>query len=84
MKITRRDFIPLAGVGALAGYAGWQSRTTPTAGIPQSAAVAIVKAASYSHDLASRMVEGIRECGLNVRGKKILLKPNLVEYIPGT
>ena len=46
--------------------------------------VAVVKAASYSADLVSRMLEGIRECGLDVRGKKVLLKPNLVEFDPAT
>ncbi|MEQ1949548.1 MAG: DUF362 domain-containing protein, partial [Bryobacteraceae bacterium] len=47
-------------------------------------AVAIVKADSYSHDLASRMLEGIRECGLDVKGKTVLLKPNFVEFDPNT
>lgn len=42
--------------------------------------VAVVKAASYSDDLVSRILEGIRECGLDVKGKKVLLKPNLVEF----
>src|SRR5207247_2309350 len=31
-----------------------------------------------------RMIEGIRECGLDVRGQKVLLKPNLVEFDPAT
>ena len=44
--------------------------------------MAIVKARSYSDDLVKRMLEGIRECGLDVRGLKVLLKPNLVEFDP--
>ena len=31
-----------------------------------------------------RMREGIRECGLDVRGKTVLLKPNFVEFDPNT
>ncbi len=46
--------------------------------------VAVVKADSYSHDLENRMREGIRECGLAVRGKTVLLKPNFVEFDPKT
>jgi uncharacterized protein (DUF362 family) len=46
--------------------------------------VAVVKASSYSDDLAQRMIAGIRECGLEVRGLKVLLKPNLVEFDPAT
>jgi uncharacterized protein (DUF362 family) len=30
------------------------------------------------------MLEGIRQCGLEVRGKRVLLKPNLVEFDPTT
>jgi len=48
------------------------------------APVAVVKADSYSHDLENRMREGIRECGLDVRGKTVLLKPNFVEFDPNT
>jgi len=84
MKIRRRDFFPLAGAGLLAGYAGWEgarSRRNLPAG---SSPVAIIKASSYSDDLAERILKGVRECGLDVRGQKVLLKPNLVEFDPNT
>lgn len=81
--MTRRDFLPLAGAGLLAGYAGFKGAATgpKRAG---SAAVAVIKAKSYSDDLVSRMLQGVRECGLDVRGQKVLLKPNLVEFDPAT
>ena len=84
MKIRRRDFFPLAGAGLLAGYAGWEgarSRRNSPAG---TSPVAIIKASSYSDDLAERILQGVRECGLDVRGQKVLLKPNLVEFDPNT
>jgi uncharacterized protein (DUF362 family) len=84
MKFTRRDFIPLTAAGALAGYAGLQARKAPARRLTGSSVVAVVKAASYSQDLVSRMLEGIRECGLNVRGQRVLLKPNLVEFDSAT
>lgn len=84
MKLTRRDFIPVAGVGLLGGYAAWDAKKQTLHRVAGTSAVAVVKASSYSDDLAGRMLEGIRECGLDVRGKKVLLKPNLVEFDPNT
>jgi uncharacterized protein (DUF362 family) len=82
--ISRRDFLPLAGAGLFAGYAGFKGGKKERVDRTGSSAVAVVKAASYSADLAGRMREGIRECRLEVRGLKVLLKPNLVEFDPNT
>jgi hypothetical protein len=49
---------------------------------PQSR-VAILHEDSYSGPLDRTLIEGIRLFDLNLRGKTVLLKPNLVEYIPG-
>jgi uncharacterized protein (DUF362 family) len=46
--------------------------------------VAILHADSYEGPLDNTLIEGLRLFGLDLRGKAILLKPNLVEYIPGT
>ncbi|MBI3681532.1 MAG: DUF362 domain-containing protein [Acidobacteria bacterium] len=72
---TRRAFFPLAGAALAAGC----SRTRRA-----NSAVFIAKAASYTADLARLMESGIQACGLEVRGKNILLKPNLVEFDPAT
>ena len=45
--------------------------------------VAIIKAAAYSDKLDGIIYEGLRLFDLPLRGKTVLLKPNLVEYIPG-
>ena len=84
MKITRRDLLPVAGAAALAGYAAWDGRRTAPRKLAGKSAVAVVKAASYSVDLAAKITAGIQECGLDVRGMKVLLKPNLVEFDPNT
>jgi uncharacterized protein (DUF362 family) len=84
MKITRRDFFPLAGAGLLAGYAAHDAKKQTLHRITGTSAVAVVKASSYTDDLAGRILAGIRECGLDVRGKNVLLKPNLVEFDPNT
>ncbi len=44
------------------------------------APVAIIKAKDYSVGLTRQILDGIRACGLEVKGKRILLKPNLVEF----
>lgn len=47
---------------------------------PGRSRVAILKAAGYDRDLTSVILDGIKSCGLEVPGKRVLLKPNLVEY----
>lgn len=86
MKITRRGVLTGAGAALVAGYAGWDGRRNRPAVTngSRTSAVAIVKARSYSEDLAGKILEGIRQCGLDVRGQRVLLKPNLVEFDPNT
>ncbi len=38
----------------------------------------------YSDDLAQVIGRGLTELGIDVRGRRVLLKPNMVEYEPGT
>ena len=45
--------------------------------------VAILDADSYAGSLEERIRDGLRLFGLELRRKTALLKPNLVEYIPG-
>lgn len=87
MTISRRDLLAGAGVAALGGYAAWDGkrrRPAPLPPVAEKSAVAVVKASSYSVALTQRILEGIRACELNVRGKHVLLKPNLVEFDPST
>src|SRR5580658_8647659 len=87
--MTRRKFALLSGAAVAGAYGGIklqkvQKPPTLSDGPVGNSAVAIIRARSYSDDLVSRMLEGIRQCGLDVRGKRILLKPNLVEFDPVT
>src|SRR5438270_3577364 len=80
--MTRRNFLPLAGAAVVGAYAGikLQRPSKLPEGPSGNSAVAILRARSYADDLVSRMLEGIRACGLDPRGKRVLLKPNLVEF----
>lgn len=46
--------------------------------------VAILRAESYSQSLFATLRYGLNSFHLNVRGQTVLLKPNLVDYIPGS
>jgi uncharacterized protein (DUF362 family) len=46
--------------------------------------VFVGKAASYTVELESLVEAGVRACGLLVKGKHVLLKPNLVEFDAST
>ena len=47
---------------------------------PGDARVAILRATSYNGDLESVVGEGLRAIGTDVRGARVVLKPNLVEF----
>jgi uncharacterized protein (DUF362 family) len=50
---------------------------------PTRSRVAIISAATYREGLADPLTRTLRMFGLDVLGKSVLLKPNLVEYIAG-
>lgn len=71
--------IALAATAGLAVRQHWASRVPRRR--PRLSHVAILRCDRY--DLAPRVVEdGFRLLPLSVRGKRVLLKPNLVEYSP--
>lgn len=47
---------------------------------PGDAAVAVMHATSYDHGLEELVIDGLRLVGADIRGKSIVLKPNLVEF----
>jgi uncharacterized protein (DUF362 family) len=51
---------------------------------PARSRVAILPAGEYSERLSDLLWEGFRLFNLRVAGKSVLLKPNLVDYIPDT
>lgn len=50
---------------------------------PTLSNVAILRATEYSQALGEILWSGLQLFHLDVRGKSVLLKPNLVDYIPG-
>ena len=85
MNLTRRDF--LIGSAALAAGA---SVSTPfflpryhSDRRPKQSRVAVLHAEQYSQQLDQILGEALRLFPINVRGKTVVLKPNLVDYLPG-
>lgn len=77
---SRRDFLLSAGRAGLVGAAG--SLVPGCSRLGAAPAVFIGKAAHYRAELAGLIRDGLREVGVSaaeIRGKRILLKPNLVE-----
>jgi uncharacterized protein (DUF362 family) len=51
---------------------------------PGRSAVAVLPAAGYDGDLEALLLDGLRLVRPDVRRRSVLLKPNLVEYAPGS
>jgi uncharacterized protein (DUF362 family) len=90
-RFSRRTFLRATGaVAAMAGAAevGWRLRDFGTSikwdprafSPPGDARVAVLRAASYDGDLEGTLLEGLRKIGADVRGARVLLKPNMVEF----
>ena len=85
MKLDRRTFLT-ASLGLAAGASTTALLNRPryhvSRKVPRSR-VAILTAESYSHNLENVLYCGLELFHLDLRGKTVLLKPNLVDYIPG-
>jgi uncharacterized protein (DUF362 family) len=84
--INRRDFLKYSALGALHPIASgcqqpvrWQPAAFRRKNLSR---VAVLTAKNYDLPLKDVIVRGIKLCNLDVKGKKILLKPNLVEFDP--
>ena len=78
MKLTRRSWTKTAGLVA-AGVVG-ASCAKPTKVTQPWAPVSIYRAATYSEELYDLVRRIIADHALGVRGKRVVLKPNLVEF----
>jgi uncharacterized protein (DUF362 family) len=83
--LTRRDLI-LAGAAGVAIGVGSLMIPRRYFRMPQQAQAFVANVAHYQAEIADVIVRGIRELGVvpeELRGKRILLKPNLVETASG-
>ena len=85
MKLDRRRFLGSSvGVAAAAGVtAEWVWPKHSVSYRRPRSAVAVLNAAEYSERIEALLLDGLRLFRLQVLGRSILLKPNLVEDLPG-
>jgi hypothetical protein len=83
--MNRRDYFIAAGAatGSALAMMRLQQRKYSRDFRPRRSRVAILHTDEYSDKLDELIYDGLRLFNLNVRGKSVLLKPNIVEYIPG-
>ena len=83
---SRRDALKALPLAAAAVAASCRRRPYRRGdfNLPARSTVALLAAPSYDADLTDLIGRGLSELGTNVRDKSVLLKPNLVEYAPGT
>ncbi len=82
--MNRRDLlVASAAVAGSALTAQLQSRKYSRDFRPSRSRVVVLTADQYSDKLEELIYDGIRLFSLDVHEKSVLLKPNLVEYIPG-
>ena len=85
MKVDRRTFVA-GSLGLAAGAAATQLLDKPPYHVFRKrtrSRVAVLRAESYSADLTELLRRGLDLFHLDLRGRAVLLKPNLVDYIPG-
>ncbi|HEX4274329.1 MAG TPA: DUF362 domain-containing protein [Bryobacteraceae bacterium] len=88
MNVTRREILGAAVAGmALTRCGSSKTKSAQTRRVPAlgyKSAVSIVKAPAYTTDVYDTVYRMVADHRLNVRGKRIVLKPNLVEFDPHT
>jgi len=86
VALSRRDLLKALPVATLAGAAACRRGPRPYDPArfvhPDISPVALLPASTYDLDLSDVVGRGLRMLGLDVRGKRVLLKPNMVEYSP--
>src|SRR5260370_37724761 len=85
MNVDRRTL--LAGTAAVVAGAALSRRffQPPCHSMrrPAHSRVAILRASAYDAKLEEILMQGLRLFGLDLSNRSVLLKPNLVDYIPG-
>ena len=77
---TRREFLAALPASVLVAACRRRPYAQSDFKVPARSAVGLFSAPSYDVDLADVVGRGIRELQFDVKGRSILLKPNLVEY----
>jgi uncharacterized protein (DUF362 family) len=75
-RITRRELLPLAGAGLMAGFAGMGPHKVRVRAPLTKSRVGVYKA-TYNDDLTGRILASALACGLDVKDQKVLVNAHL-------
>ena len=78
--LSRRGFLAAASASILLGACGRRPYDPAQFSIAARSAVGLFPAANYAVDFADLILRGLRELQVDVSGKNVFLKPNMVEY----
>src|SRR5262245_13196952 len=81
--MNRRDWLIASGAATGSALTMRYQRKYSRDLRPAQSRLAILNADRYSDKFDELVHDGLQLFNLDVRGKSILLKPNIVEYIPG-
>lgn len=81
LAVTRRRFLQAVPLTAVALAAcGPRPYSKADFVLPNGSSMALLPASSYDGDLADLVLRGLKMLGQDVRGRRVFLKPNMVEY----
>ena len=84
LRLSRRGFIGALSLPVLAAACNrrpYDSRQFP---LSRKSVVQLLPAATYDVDFSDVIGRGLRDLGVDVTNRRVFLKPNIVEYEPGT
>jgi uncharacterized protein (DUF362 family) len=83
-RVSRRTFLGALTIPLLAAGCSRRPYDPRRFSRPDRSVVKLLPASSYDADFSDLIGLGLRDLGVDVRGKRVFLKPNMVEYEPGT
>jgi uncharacterized protein (DUF362 family) len=78
--LSRRQFLGAMTIPLLAGACARRPYDPTRFQVPAVSPVGLFPAADYTADFEEIIGRGLRELGVDVRGRRVFLKPNMVEY----
>ena len=86
LRLTRRGFLGTLSLPVLAAAACNRRRSYDSRQftVPRKSVVQLLPAATYDVDFSDVIGRGLRDLGVDVTNRRVFLKPNIVEYEPGT
>lgn len=84
IRLSRRGFLGVLAVPLVASACKRRPYDRRQFTVPGQSSVALLPVSSYDVDFSDVIGRALADLGADVRGVRVFLKPNLVEYEPGT